>query len=87
MLMEIGKRAREASYLLGKMGTAEKNKGLLAAAEAILDGSVEILKANRKDIEKAEAKGTLTVITPIGTQAPSQLLEIPVKEEQEETGE
>lgn len=57
MLMEIGKRAREASYLLGKMGTAEKNKGLLAAAEAILDGSVEILKANGKDIEKAEAKG------------------------------
>ena len=57
MLMEIGKRAREASYLLGKMGTAEKNKGLLAAAEAILNGSVEILKANGKDIEKAEAKG------------------------------
>jgi glutamate-5-semialdehyde dehydrogenase len=57
MLMEIGKRAREASYLLGKMGTAEKNKGLLAAAEAILDGSGEILKANGKDIEKAEAKG------------------------------
>lgn len=57
MLMEIGKRAREASYLLGKMGTSEKNKGLLAAAEAILDGSGEILKANGKDIEKAEAKG------------------------------
>ena len=57
MLMEIGKRAREASYLLGKMGTAEKNKGLLAAAEAILDGSGEILKANGKDIEKAEVKG------------------------------
>ena len=57
MLMEIGKRAREASYLLGKMGTAEKNKGHLAAAEAILDGSGEILKANGKDIEKAEVKG------------------------------
>ena len=57
MLMEIGKRAREASYLLGKMGTAEKNKGLLAAAEAILDGSGEILKANGKDIEQAEVKG------------------------------
>ena len=57
MLMEIGKRAREGSYLLGKMGTSEKNKGLLAAAEAILDGSGEILKANGKDIEKAEAKG------------------------------
>lgn len=37
--------------------------------------------------EKAEAKGNLVVLMPIGTQAPSQLLEIPVKEEQEETGE
>ena len=37
--------------------------------------------------EKAEAKGNLTVLMPIGTQAPSQLLEIPVKEEQDETGE
>lgn len=49
----------------------------------IIENSVKIYTGP----EKAEAKGTLTVITPIGTQAPSQLLEIPVKEEQEETGE
>lgn len=49
----------------------------------IIENSVKIYTGP----EKAEAKGTLTVIMPIGTQAPSQLLEIPVKEEQEETGE
>lgn len=49
----------------------------------IIENSVKIYTGP----EKAEAKGTLTVIMPIGTQAPSQLLEIPLKEEQEETGE
>jgi similar to stage IV sporulation protein len=49
----------------------------------IIENSVKIYTGP----EKAEAKGTLTVIMPIGMQAPSQLLEIPLKEEQEETGE
>ena len=37
-LIEIGCRAKEASFLLGKMGSQEKNEGLLAAADAILAG-------------------------------------------------
>ena len=37
--------------------------------------------------EKAEAKGRLTVLMPVGAPAQSQLSEIPVIEEQEETGE
>lgn len=51
---------------------------------------VEIIENNVKiytGSEKAEAKGTLTVLTPIGTLTQSQLLEIPVIEEQDETGE
>ncbi len=51
---------------------------------------VEIIENNVKiytGSEKAEAKGRLTVLTPIGTLTQSQLLEIPVIEEQEETGE
>ena len=34
-LRVIGQKAKDASFLLGKMGSAEKNKGLLAAAEEI----------------------------------------------------
>ena len=51
---------------------------------------VEIIENNVKiytGSDKAEAKGRLTVLTPIGTPAQSQLSEAPVIEEQDETGE
>ncbi len=51
---------------------------------------VEIIENNVKiytGSQKAEAKGQLTVLMPVGTQAESQLMEIPAAEEQEETGE
>ncbi len=53
----IGQKAKDASFLLGKMGSAEKNKGLLAAAQEILDQQDKILAANAIDIEHAKAKG------------------------------
>ena len=56
-LMEIGKRAKEVSHLLNKMGTAQKNNGLLKAAQALLDGEKEILEANSQDIKKAQENG------------------------------
>lgn len=56
-LRAIGQRAKDASFLLGKMGSAEKNRGLLAAAQEILDQQDNILAANEKDIEAAKAKG------------------------------
>ena len=49
----------------------------------IIENDVKIYTGS----QKAEAKGRLTVLMPIGTQAESQLLEIPVTEEQDETGE
>ncbi len=56
-LRVIGQKAKDASFLLGKMGSAEKNKGLLAAAQEILDQQEKILAANAIDIEHAKAKG------------------------------
>ncbi len=56
-LLEIGKKAKEVSRLLNKLGTAEKNEGLLEAAKALLEGEKEILAANRKDVEKARENG------------------------------
>lgn len=53
----IGQKAKDASFLLGKMGSAEKNKGLMAAAQEILDQQDKILAANAVDIENAKAKG------------------------------
>ena len=56
-LRVIGQKAKDASFLLGKMGSAEKNRGLLAAAQEILDQQDKILAANTKDIEAAKKKG------------------------------
>lgn len=53
----LGQRAKDASFLLGKMGSAEKNRGLLAAAQEISDQRDKILAANGKDIEAAKEKG------------------------------
>ena len=49
MLTEIGQKAKETSYVLGKMGTNLKNAGLLAAAQEIRDEDNDILQANAAD--------------------------------------
>lgn len=56
-LQEIGQRAQAVSRKLGILGVAEKNRGLLAAAESLMAGQEEILAANQKDMEKAAAAG------------------------------
>ncbi len=57
MMREVGVHAREAARLLARAGTAQKNRALMAAAEALVAGSGEILAANRSDCERAAAKG------------------------------
>ena len=52
-LEEIGRKAQVVSRKLGILGMKEKNRGLLAAAQALLDGQEEILAANQEDMEKA----------------------------------
>lgn len=56
-LEEIGKKAQMVSRRLGILGCEEKNRGLLMAAQALLDGQGEILAANREDMDRAKAQG------------------------------
>ncbi|MCI8453856.1 MAG: glutamate-5-semialdehyde dehydrogenase [Lachnospiraceae bacterium] len=56
-LTEIGQRAKEASFALGKLSADEKKRGLYAAAEALLACQADILAANESDIEAAKKKG------------------------------
>lgn len=56
-LQEMGKRAALAKAVLQKLGTEEKNKGLLAAAEALNGHAPELLAANEKDMENAVKGG------------------------------
>ncbi len=54
---DIGRKVRAASRVLATLGSAEKNAGLLAMAEAIEGDAEAILEANSKDIKAGEAAG------------------------------
>lgn len=54
MLQEIGKKAKEASYVLGKTSTNQKNETLKKIANALIQQANSILDANLIDIENAK---------------------------------
>ena len=56
-LTELGKQAREAASVLNNLGSEEKNRGLQAAARALLDGQDMILAANKEDMDRARENG------------------------------
>ena len=49
---ELGKIAKEVSYKLKKLNTAEKNKMLASIKDSLLSESKKILAANERDIKK-----------------------------------
>ena len=53
---ELGRRAKQASRHMNRMGTTQKNQILALAAQALVDEQEEILKANAMDIEAARKK-------------------------------
>ena len=56
-LTEMGRRAKTAAAYLNILGTAAKNEGLKQAAQALLDGQDEILRANEEDVIQARKNG------------------------------
>ena len=57
-LISIGKKAKEASYVLGNLSTKDKNDGLHAMANSLLKNMESIIEANKKDLDVSRAKGT-----------------------------
>ncbi len=57
MLESMGISAKRASRVLGRLGIDDKNKGLMAVADALLSHCDDILAANRKDVDKARERG------------------------------
>ncbi|MCM3922563.1 glutamate-5-semialdehyde dehydrogenase [Frankia sp. AiPs1] len=55
---DVAVRAKAAAALLAPVSRGEKDRVLLAMAEAILARSAEILAANAEDVEAAQAAGT-----------------------------
>lgn len=56
-MRELGARARAASRLLARAGTAQKNAALLAIAEAIEAEAPALREANARDVAAAREKG------------------------------
>ena len=54
---QVGLQAKEASKILAKISTIQKNEALLAMADHILNDKELILEANKIDIKQAKAKG------------------------------
>lgn len=57
MLNQIGKSAKEASYVLNNISTTKKDEALTKIAELLIEKTDEILLANEKDLENAKQKG------------------------------
>lgn len=56
-LNEIGKRAKSASFSLGKLSNQKKNEALLAIAKALIANQEAILRANEEDVNNAKSNG------------------------------
>jgi len=56
-LLEIGKKAKQASIILSTLPTPVKNNVLLKSADALIEGIDKILLANQKDVEAAKEAG------------------------------
>jgi glutamate-5-semialdehyde dehydrogenase len=56
-MAELGQQARIASRAIAKADTSEKNRALLAMADAIDASRTELVAANEKDLEQGRANG------------------------------
>lgn len=58
MLVALAQEAKEASYRLARLSTAEKNTLLITISKALRESSACILQANTSDMETARSNGT-----------------------------
>ena len=56
-VFEICKRAKEASRAFAALNTKKKNKILIEISNALIDHRDEIIEANKRDLDSAEANG------------------------------
>lgn len=56
-LAVLGKKAKAASAKMAVCSSEDKNRGLVAAAKALVENTDAILAVNREDVERARANG------------------------------
>lgn len=61
-MIDIAQKAKQASITLAQFGNLEKNRALIAIADALEQRADEILSVNAKDIEFAQSQGISAAI-------------------------
>ncbi len=61
-IAELGRRAKAASRALGRASSAEKDAGLLAAADLLVARSADVLEANALDVVRAGEQGVSATV-------------------------
>lgn len=57
-ILEIGKRAKAASFIMAEMSDTDKKDCLLRVAESLVNNANRIIDENKKDVVLAEERGT-----------------------------
>jgi len=57
VVLEVGRKAKQASFVLAKLSTLEKNAFLNYLADVLWERKEEVIEENKKDVQDAEAKG------------------------------
>ena len=57
LMHELGRNAKSASRQLLSANTADKNRALLAAADAICHRQADLISENKKDLEAGRVRG------------------------------
>ena len=61
-LTELGERVSNASEVLARSSSEQKNEALVCAADALMAASSEILHSNSVDVIRAEESGTSATV-------------------------
>jgi glutamate-5-semialdehyde dehydrogenase len=72
-MLSLGKRAKAAARILAITPTADKNKALMAVAEALEERKEAIFQANREDVEEARGSGLSEALIDRLTITPARL--------------
>jgi glutamate-5-semialdehyde dehydrogenase len=73
LILDLGRRARAASKQLAQLSSEQKNAGLRAMAQELIDAQDAILAANAQDVERATASGLSSAMLDRLTLTPARI--------------
>ena len=73
LIYDLGRRARAASKQLAQLSSEQKNAGLRAMAQELIDAQDAILAANAQDVQRATASGLSSAMLDRLTLTPARI--------------